>query len=179
MGQNRLVRWDQRAREGVVQEMSSPVVGYAGGKDYARNTNFSCMATSGAAPPSHCVFQPTSVLRFPPHKISRVMATCGARPLRIMLQSPAMLCNKIPSQSSFWMHPRWHSAALMQIRQYSSLWHALCHLHADLKFAAVHCRSALVQKRPLADARCLVLQATVMWSWAQRTARSGCSAPRR
>ena len=30
-----------------MQEMSSPVL-YAGGKDYARNTNFSCMATSGA-----------------------------------------------------------------------------------------------------------------------------------
>ncbi len=52
VGTNRLVRWDQRAREGVVQDaLSSPsVVGYAGGKDYARNTNFSCMATSGAAP---------------------------------------------------------------------------------------------------------------------------------
>lgn len=53
MGTNRLVRWDQRAREGVVQDaLSSPsVVGYAGGKDYARNTNFSCMATSGACRP--------------------------------------------------------------------------------------------------------------------------------
>jgi hypothetical protein len=38
----------QRVREGVVQEMSSPTVQYAGGKDYARNTNFNCMATSGA-----------------------------------------------------------------------------------------------------------------------------------
>lgn len=47
VGTNRLVRWDQRAREGVVQEMSSPIVQYAGGKDYARNTNFNCMATSG------------------------------------------------------------------------------------------------------------------------------------
>lgn len=57
VGTNRLVRWDQRAREGVVQDaMSSPsVVGYAGGKDYARNTNFSCMATSGPtlSPPNH------------------------------------------------------------------------------------------------------------------------------
>lgn len=49
VGTNRLVRWDQRVKEGAVQDaMSSPsVVGYAGGKDYARNTNFSCMATSG------------------------------------------------------------------------------------------------------------------------------------
>ena len=38
----------QRVRDGVVQEMSSPTVQYAGGKDYARNTNFNCMATSGA-----------------------------------------------------------------------------------------------------------------------------------
>jgi len=30
-----------------VQEMSSPTVSYAGGKDYARGTNFNCMATSG------------------------------------------------------------------------------------------------------------------------------------
>lgn len=38
-----------RDPSGVVQEMNSPpVVGYAGGKDYARNTNFTCMATSGA-----------------------------------------------------------------------------------------------------------------------------------
>ena len=47
VGTNRLVRWDQRVREGVVQDMSSPIVSYAGGKDYARGTNFSCMATSG------------------------------------------------------------------------------------------------------------------------------------
>jgi hypothetical protein len=47
VGTNRLVRWDQRVRDGVVQEMSSPTVQYAGGKDYARNTNFNCMATSG------------------------------------------------------------------------------------------------------------------------------------
>ena len=51
MGTNRLVRWDQRVREGVVQEMSSPIVSYAGGKDYARGTNFNCMATSGAPVP--------------------------------------------------------------------------------------------------------------------------------
>lgn len=48
LGTNRLVRWDMRDRAGVVQEMGSPVVQYAGGKDYARNTNFTCMATSGA-----------------------------------------------------------------------------------------------------------------------------------
>jgi hypothetical protein len=39
----------QRVRDGVVQEMSSPTVQYAGGKDYARNTNFNCMATSGVS----------------------------------------------------------------------------------------------------------------------------------
>jgi len=50
VGTNRLVRWDQRTAGGVVQEMSSPTVSYAGGKDYARNTNFNCMATSGAHP---------------------------------------------------------------------------------------------------------------------------------
>ncbi|KAL6783598.1 hypothetical protein ACKKBF_B05130 [Auxenochlorella protothecoides x Auxenochlorella symbiontica] len=47
LGTNRLVRWDMRDRAGVVQEMGSPIVQYAGGKDYARNTNFTCMATSG------------------------------------------------------------------------------------------------------------------------------------
>lgn len=62
VGSNRLVRWDQRAREGVVQDaLSSPsVVGYAGGKDYARNTNFSCMATSGAC----CPISPFRRIRF-------------------------------------------------------------------------------------------------------------------
>jgi len=34
---------------GVVQESASPVVQYAGGKDYASKVNFNCMATSGAA----------------------------------------------------------------------------------------------------------------------------------
>jgi hypothetical protein len=33
---------------GVVQESASPVVQYAGGKDYAGKVNFNCMATSGA-----------------------------------------------------------------------------------------------------------------------------------
>lgn len=47
LGSNRLVRWDLRDRAGVVQDAASPVVTYAGGKDYARNTNFTCMATSG------------------------------------------------------------------------------------------------------------------------------------
>ena len=31
------------------QEMASPIVSYVGGKDYARGTKFSCMATSGEA----------------------------------------------------------------------------------------------------------------------------------
>jgi len=38
-------RWDTRTREGVVQDSSK--ASYTGGKDYARNTNFTCMATSG------------------------------------------------------------------------------------------------------------------------------------
>lgn len=47
---NRLARWDLRVRRGVVQEqMASPAaLSYVGGKDYARGTKFSCMATSGA-----------------------------------------------------------------------------------------------------------------------------------
>ena len=47
LGANRLVRWDMRTRGGVVGE-SSPVVEWAGGKDYARGAKFSCLATSGA-----------------------------------------------------------------------------------------------------------------------------------
>ena len=44
----RLVRWDMRAPEGVVQEMSSPsIVQWAGGHDYKTNVAFNCMATSG------------------------------------------------------------------------------------------------------------------------------------
>ncbi len=46
---NRLSRWDMRDPHGVVQEMSANTLEYAGGKDYARRTNFSCMATSGAS----------------------------------------------------------------------------------------------------------------------------------
>lgn len=42
---NRLCRWDMRDRRGVVQE--SPALEWRGGKDYARGTNFNCMATSG------------------------------------------------------------------------------------------------------------------------------------
>jgi hypothetical protein len=42
---NRLCRWDLRDPTGVVQQ--SPCVEYRGGKDYARNTNLTCMATSG------------------------------------------------------------------------------------------------------------------------------------
>lgn len=47
LDRNRLCRWDMRTSQGMVQQLSSPVVDYVGGKDYARNTNFSCMATSG------------------------------------------------------------------------------------------------------------------------------------
>lgn len=46
---NRLCRWDMRDPRGVVQEAgdASPIVQWTGGKDFARGTNFSCMATSG------------------------------------------------------------------------------------------------------------------------------------
>lgn len=45
---NRLARWDMRDPSGLVQEMSSPAtLSYVTGKDYARGTKFSCMATSG------------------------------------------------------------------------------------------------------------------------------------
>lgn len=47
LDKNRLARWDMRTRTGMVQQMNSPVVDYVGGKDYARGTQFSCMATSG------------------------------------------------------------------------------------------------------------------------------------
>ena len=46
---NRLARWDLRDPSGIVQDMSSPAtLEYTGGRDYARGTKFSCMATSGA-----------------------------------------------------------------------------------------------------------------------------------
>ncbi|PSC67936.1 vacuolar import Vid27-related [Micractinium conductrix] len=45
---NRLARWDMRDPHGLVSQAASPsVITYAGGKDYARGTKFSCMATSG------------------------------------------------------------------------------------------------------------------------------------
>jgi len=37
---NRLARWDMRDPHGIVSEMASPIVNYAGGKDYARGTKF-------------------------------------------------------------------------------------------------------------------------------------------
>ena len=45
---HRLVRWDMRAREGAVADLSSPVLLYAAGKDFARGTGFTCMATTGS-----------------------------------------------------------------------------------------------------------------------------------
>ena len=51
---NRLARWDVRARQGAVQDLSSPVLGrsgaleYVGGHDFARGTGFTCMATTGS-----------------------------------------------------------------------------------------------------------------------------------
>ena len=54
LASNRLVKWDMRTREGMVNSSSpsspsasSPVVEWAGGKDYARGTRFSCLATAG------------------------------------------------------------------------------------------------------------------------------------
>ena len=38
-------RWDTRTAQGIVQDSSK--ASYTGGKDYSRNTNFTCMATSG------------------------------------------------------------------------------------------------------------------------------------
>ena len=46
LGANRLVRWDMRTAAGAVSD--SPVVQWAGGKDYARGARFSCLASSGA-----------------------------------------------------------------------------------------------------------------------------------
>ena len=56
LASNRLVKWDMRTKEGMVSSSpssasaastSSPVVEWAGGKDYARGTRFSCLATAG------------------------------------------------------------------------------------------------------------------------------------
>lgn len=55
LASNRLVKWDMRTREGMVSgsasspssSAASPVVEWAGGKDYARGTRFSCLATAG------------------------------------------------------------------------------------------------------------------------------------
>jgi hypothetical protein len=44
----RIARWDMRAPEGVVQELSSPsVMTWDGGHDYKTKVDFNCMATSG------------------------------------------------------------------------------------------------------------------------------------
>lgn len=48
LDKNRLAKWDNRVKAGMVQDLSSPAtLNYVGGKDYARGTNFTCMATSG------------------------------------------------------------------------------------------------------------------------------------
>ena len=44
-----------RDPRGVVQDLSSPVVGYESGKDYSRGTNFTCMATTGTCYTHHTV----------------------------------------------------------------------------------------------------------------------------
>lgn len=43
---NRLCRWDTRDPSGIVQQYL-PKLDLLGGKDYARNTNFTCFATTG------------------------------------------------------------------------------------------------------------------------------------
>ena len=43
---NRMCRWDQRVKEGVVQGLQDDLK-YVKGKEYAKYTNFTCMATSG------------------------------------------------------------------------------------------------------------------------------------
>lgn len=48
LGASRLAVWDMKTKGGVVSEqMATPVLSYAGGKDYAAGVKFSCMATSG------------------------------------------------------------------------------------------------------------------------------------
>lgn len=37
---NRLARWDMRDPHGIVSQAASPIVAYAGGKDYSRGTKF-------------------------------------------------------------------------------------------------------------------------------------------
>jgi hypothetical protein len=74
----------QRVRDGVVQEMSSPTVQYAGGKDYARNTNFNCMATSGACLITQDSFQMMRVAQNIcdcTHQIAATLQPCHARQL--------------------------------------------------------------------------------------------------
>lgn len=44
---DRICRWDMRDPSGIVQQMETPVLDYLSGKDYAKYTNFTCMATTG------------------------------------------------------------------------------------------------------------------------------------
>jgi hypothetical protein len=44
---NRLVRWDMRDKHGVVQDLSSPVLNWSEGHQFAKGTNFQCFATTG------------------------------------------------------------------------------------------------------------------------------------
>lgn len=45
---NRLAKWDMRDPHGLVSSAASPIVSYAGGKDYARGTKFRCECAEGA-----------------------------------------------------------------------------------------------------------------------------------
>lgn len=63
-----LCRWDMRERRGVVQESpAASALGYAGGKDYARGANFTCMATRCAVAPAAVVFLITFTCVETPH----------------------------------------------------------------------------------------------------------------
>lgn len=48
LGANSINRWDTRTKEGLAQTLASPVaLTFEGGRDYTKNPNFTCMATSG------------------------------------------------------------------------------------------------------------------------------------
>jgi len=48
LGEKSIDRWDTRVKQGLVQTLASPVtLGYEGGRSYATNPKFTCVATSG------------------------------------------------------------------------------------------------------------------------------------
>ncbi|BBM99391.1 hypothetical protein MPTK1_1g20970 [Marchantia polymorpha subsp. ruderalis] len=44
---NRLCRWDMRVQTGIVQQLSSPILSWNEGHQFARGTNFQCFASTG------------------------------------------------------------------------------------------------------------------------------------